>query len=182
MKYGIVFLTIFLILVVSLSGCLSGTDSDSDSANETLNESNFTGSNFTESGLNEPISNESNSDSDIFYNYPYSEVFGTYSGYDFTESEITGMWENVERSSDDMMFHANYSYRYQLDTANLGSGWRQYEWYEGTWRIENGCIFVSLNGSFQYFEDTWIFTKNEDGTMNCVNNSIFKKTEPIVAK
>ena len=177
MKFGLIFLTIFLVLAVSLSGCLRSTDTDSEFTNGTLNESNL-----NESSPDESTLNESDSNSALFDKYIYSEVFGTYKGYDFTENEITGMWENVERSSDDMMFHANHSYRYQLDTSNLGGGMRHYEWYEGTWRIENGCVFVTLDGYLQSFDDVWIFTKNEDGTMNCVNDSLFKKAEPIVIR
>jgi len=160
-------LMIFLILVVSFSGCLG------DDENMTTENTSYVS---VDNDFSDEISQNTSSNFDEYWN---SEVFGTYNGYDFTESEVIGMWENLERKSDDMIFRPDYTYRYQLDTANLGSGMRRYEWYEGTWRIENGSLFISLDGQGQKFEDAWIFTKNENGTMNCLNDAVFEKAESI---
>ena len=172
----IMYISIMFVLAVSLSGCLSTGDAD------TLNHTEAEGSDYEgqlledlekqPEGVNNTTPQNSSNN---------TEVFGTYRGYDFTDKEVIGLWENVEKSSDDMRFNSDYTYRYQLDTTNLGGGWRQYQWYEGTWRIEDGCILISLNSQILIFEDAWMFTKNEDGTMNCINDKVFIKSKPIIA-
>jgi len=173
----IMYISIMFILAVSLSGCLSTDDAD------TLDYTKAEESDYERQLLEylEEHTDDVNNTTPQNPSSNYTEVFGTYQGYDFTDEEVIGLWENVEKSSDDMRFNSDYTYRYQLDTTNLGGGWRQYQWYEGTWRIEDGCILISLNNQAVIFEDAWKFTKNEDGTMNCVNNNIFKKSKPIIA-
>ena len=170
MRQVITYLMIFLILAVSFSGCLNNNE---NSTEFTINDSISEVDSFESSGIysDDVIPDFSNN----------SEVFGVYGGYDFAESEVVGMWENIEKQSDDMIFRSDHTYRYQLDSAGIGGGWIHYKWYEGTWKIENGNVVISLHGSAGTFEDAWVFTKNENGTMNCVNNAIFKKAESIVA-
>ena len=155
-----------LILIVSLLGCLS--------SNENIDKEMIENNTPPEDIETQPEdANEISASLD--------DTFGIYKGYDFTDEEVAGLWQNIERSTDDMIFFADHTFRYQLDTDPHGGGWILFQWYEGTWRIEDGCVLISLNGQFGHFEDFWKFTKNEDGTMNCMDGKIFEKSKPIVA-